>query len=127
MDFAKYWQDVAAQDAEALRAWFTPDAEVLWPCTNERFTAAEFIRANCEYPGDWRGELLRTEALPDGAVTVARVWSPESSVSCHVTSFFRLESEHIATLTEYWADDGPPPAWRQAMGIGRAISVKNMI
>ena len=34
MDFAKYWQDVAAQDAEALRAWFTPDAQVLWPCSS---------------------------------------------------------------------------------------------
>ena len=26
-----------------------------------------------------------------------------------------------AALEEYWGDDGPPPRWRQEMGIGRPI------
>ncbi len=43
---AAFWRDVLNQDREALPKWFTPDAEVFWHCTNERFTADEFIRAN---------------------------------------------------------------------------------
>ena len=47
---SRFWADVARQDAAALREWFAPEAEVYWHCTDERFTAEEYIRANCEYP-----------------------------------------------------------------------------
>ena len=115
MDFARYWQSVAAQEKEPLRAYFTPDAAVCWPCTGERFRLEDFLRANCEYPGTWRAALERVIETEDGAVTVARVFSPETGVSCHVTSFFSLRDGKIASLTEYYADDGPAPEWRREM------------
>ena len=41
-----FFRDVVEQNEQALYAYFTPDAQILWHCTNECFTAQEFIRAN---------------------------------------------------------------------------------
>lgn len=111
---------VVRQDARALRPFFAPGAAVRWPCTNERFTVEGYIRANCEYPGDWRGEIERVEAIEHGMVAVSRVWSGEASF--HAVSFFRLDGEgRILTLDEYWGDDGAPPAWRAALQLSAPI------
>lgn len=121
LDISAYWAAALAQRAGEMAAFFAPGAQVLWPNTNERFTAEEFIRANCEYPGAWEGEVERVDAMGPLLVTVVRVSDAGRTVSFHVTSFFRVEDGRIAALEEYWGDDGPPPAWRQALGIGRPI------
>lgn len=120
-DIDGFWRDVLAQNREALPAWFAPGAQVLRHCSNERFSADEFIRANCEYPGDWDREIQRRLWAGDTLITVTRVFSKNSAISCHVTSFFRFDRGKIARLDEYWGDDGPPPLWRQEMGIGGNI------
>ena len=112
MDFARYWQDCIRQDKEALETWFLPDTKVIWPCTAEIFTLKEFLLANCEYPGDWTGELLQVTPTAAGVVTEVRIASADGTYSCHVASFFTLRDGKIASLTEYYADDGPPPDWR---------------
>lgn len=114
-----YWDAVARQDAAGLRAFFAPDAVIRWHCTNEEFTLEEFIRANCEYPGDWNGQVERVEMMGDVEVTAARVWG--AGQSFHASSFFRLRDGLIAALDEYWGDDGEAPGWRREMGIGRGI------
>ncbi len=116
-----FWRDVLLKDREALAAYFTPDAEVLWHCTNERFSAEEFIRCNCDYPGEWDGEIERIEPVPHGCVTAVRVFAKGGGASCHVTSFFTLDGDRISRLSEYWADDGDAPGWRKAMRVGRPI------
>jgi SAM-dependent methyltransferase len=118
---AAFWRDVLDQDREALPKWFTPDAEVFWHCTNERFTADEFIRVNCAYPGAWDGEIERIEPTANGFVTAVRVFSRTGETVCRVTSFFTLQNDRIKRLDEYWADDGPAPDWRKSMRIGRPI------
>ena len=55
--------------------------------TNEHFTVDEFIQANCEYPGEWDGEIQRIEYLKDTVITVVHVFSLDKTISCHVTSF----------------------------------------
>ena len=50
-DLQAYWDAVLRQDAQAMETFLAPNAIVNWHCTNESFTAAEFVRANCEYPG----------------------------------------------------------------------------
>ena len=47
MDLHAFWNAVLKQDAAAVRAFFHPDAQVLWYCSNECFTVEEFITANC--------------------------------------------------------------------------------
>ena len=121
LDAAAYWAATLAQRPDEMAAFFAPDATVRWPNTNELFTAAEFIRANCEYPGRWEGEIERVEAMGPLLVTVVRVFDAPRTVSFHVISFFRVEEGRIAALEEYWGDDGPPPAWRQALHLGRPI------
>lgn len=121
MDVIAFQRAVLEQRAEDIAPYFTPDATVNWHCTNEHFTAAEFIRANCEYPGDWDGEVERVSSIPGGVVMVTRVWPKDESMSFHVTSFLTLRDDKIAHMDEYWADDGPAPQWRREMGIGTAI------
>lgn len=115
MDFDRYWQDCMRQDKEALRAWFWPDARVIWPCTEEVFTLEEFLLANCEYPGNWHGELLHVTPTPMGAVTEVHIASDDGKYSCHAASIFTLYRDRIISLTEYYADDGPPPSWRKTL------------
>ena len=121
IDLHAYWQAVLAQDAEALADFFTADACVNWHNTNERFTAAEFIAANCAYPGEWTGEIERCHLDGDCIITVTHVHTPDGALSFHVTSFMTVRDGRISALDEYWGDDGEAPAWRQAMGLGTPI------
>lgn len=116
-----YWNDIAKQNAKELENYFFSDAYIRWNNTNEQFTVQEFIIANCEYPGDWFGEVERMEIMNNTAITVTRIWLSDNSRSFHVTSFFEFEGGKIMRLNEYWGDDGPPPQWRIDKNIGKPI------
>lgn len=121
MDVKHYWRAALAQNAEEMRPFFREDAVIRWPNTNEQFRVEEFLRANCEYPGSWTGKIERMERIENLIITVVHVCSRDKSVSCHVTSFFQMQDDKIIMLDEYWGDDGPPPRWRQEMGLGTSI------
>ena len=112
MDIRDYWRAALAQQPEAMREFFHEDAVINWHNTNERFQVEEFIRANCEYPGSWEGEIERIEASGDLIITVVHVYSSDRTVSCHATSFLKIEDDKIAQIDEYWGDDGSAPQWR---------------
>ena len=76
------WAAIARQDADAMREYFTPGAVICWHNTDEQFTLEEYLRANCEYPGAWRGRLERAEELQNGAVSAARVWAADGARRC---------------------------------------------
>jgi hypothetical protein len=118
----KFWQDIADQHAENLRVYFAPDAIVNWHNTNEQFSAEEFIRANCDYPGNWRGQVERIEVVSENLlVTVTRVWPADGGSSFHAVSFLQTQEQKIAKLDEYWGDDGTAPQWRLDQNIGNPI------
>lgn len=121
VDVYSYWKAVLCQDADGIRAYFHESALVRWHNTNECFTVGEFIRANCDYPGDWGGEVERLEVMGDLAVTVTHVYSADKSLSFHVVSFIRFDKERIVSIDEYWGDDGQAPQWRIDMNIGSPI------
>lgn len=121
MNIESFWADVLAQREDEIRKYFFEDAIVNWHCSNERFTVEEFIKANCEYPGDWDGEIEKIVSLDDMIITVTRVYPKDRSSSFHATSFFKLKDEKIIAVDEYWADDGEAPEWRRDMKIGRTI------
>lgn len=121
MDIVEFWKHVLEQDADKIRAYFCKDAYVNWHCTNEHFNVEEYIRANCEYPGDWTGEVERVEMENSQIITVTHVYSKERTLSFHVTSFFAIEDSKIKSVDEYWADDGEAPEWRKKLGIGNPI------
>ena len=121
MDIYGFWRDVLAQKADAIRAYFDQSACINWHCTNEHFTVEEFVLANCEYPGDWDGEVERLERASDLFITVTRVYSQDRTLSFHVTSFIKVLNGKIAALDEYWADDGAAPEWSLGKHIGTAI------
>ena len=120
-DAKAFFHAVIEQNADALREFFHPDAWVEWKCTNEHFTVEEYIRANCEYPGDWRGAVEKCVWTDEGCVLAAKVWPRDESASFHVVSFLRLVNGKIASVEEYWSDDSPAPEWRRQMNIGCPI------
>ncbi len=121
MNINEFWKAVLQQDADKIRGYFHPDARINWHCTNESFSVEEFIIANCKYPGEWDGEVERVEQMENLYISVTNVFPKDRSASFHVTSFIALEDGRIATLDEYWADDGEAPEWRRNMHIGQAI------
>ena len=121
MNIKNFWYDVLRQDADAIRAYFYPDAWVNWHNTNEHFTLEEFIRANCEYPNQWDGEVERMVEVGDLIISATHVYAKVHSVSFHVTSFIQLKEDKIFCIDEYWGDDGDAPQWRQDMKIGGKI------
>lgn len=121
INIEEFWKAVLAQDEKEIRKYFHKDAYVNWHCTNEHFSLDEFIVANCEYPGEWDGEVERTEKLNDLIVTVTKIYPKDRSASFHVTSFIRTANGKITAMDEYYADDGTPPQWRQNKHIGTPI------
>ncbi|MCM1299648.1 MAG: nuclear transport factor 2 family protein [Firmicutes bacterium] len=121
MDIKGYWRDVLNQDEKAIAAYFHENACINWHNTDERFTVCEFIRANCEYPGEWCGEIERVKEMGNLLVTAVRVFDKDRSASFHVTSFIKLLNDKIVSLDEYWGDDGKAPQWRLDLNIGNKI------
>lgn len=121
MDIKQYWEAVLKQQADKMRAFFHEDACICWHNSNERFSADEFIRVNCAYPGRWDGVIENVIETEDMLITVLRVFSEDGKTSLHATSFIKIKDGKIAFIDEYWGDDGEAPAWRQKMKIGRKI------
>jgi len=117
----KYWNDALEQNRDELRDYFLPEAQVKWHDTNELFTLDEYIIANCEYPGNWRGEVQRIEVMGDTVITVTRVCAKDNSITLHAVSFFKFENDKILTLDEYWGECTDIPQWRQDKKIGKKI------
>lgn len=114
-----YWSHIAAQKEEELKEYFHENACIRWHNTNEEFNVSEFLRANCDYPGCWKGEVERIEHLGNLIITVTHVWSDQ--ISFHATSFFEMAADKIKTLDEYWGEDEKAPQWRLDKKIGIPI------
>ncbi len=121
IDIARFWYAVLKQDRDAIRGFFADDVYINWHNTNEHFTAEEFIRANCEYPGEWTGEVEKEIHIDDTIITATHVQTQDGSLSFHVTSFIEVKDGKIVAMDEYWGDDGDAPKWRQDMNIGSKI------
>jgi len=122
MNLHEFWAATLRQDAAAMREYFHPAAVIRWHCTNERFTLDEFIRANCEYPGEWDGEVQRVEQAGELIITAVHVYPKDRTASFHVVSFIKMQNDKVIALDEYWADDGEAPKWRREMGIGKKLT-----
>ncbi len=121
MDIHAFITAVLKQDAAGLGGFFHSDAYINWHNTNEHFTVEEYIRANCEYPGNWTGKIEKIIQAQDMLVVAAHVYSTNQEISCHCTSFIQLRNDKIACIDEYWGDDGEAPQWRKDKHIGTPI------
>jgi len=120
-DPQKFISAVAKQDAKALQAFFTPEAIIRWHDSNEQFTVAEYIQANCEYPDTWSGEVVHTAKTKGGMIIVSKIFSCSATV--HVTSVLQLTNGKISHADEYYADyNDDIPQWRKEMNIGIPIN-----
>lgn len=121
MDIKGFWKDVLSQNRAEMPKSFRDDAVIRWHCSNEQFEVAEYIRANCDYPGKWDGEIERIEEIGNSITSVVRVFSADRATSFHVVSFIKFNEDLIVEMDEYWSDDGKVPEWRREMGIGKPI------
>ena len=101
MNIYDFGKAVLVQDEQEIRKIFHKDAYINWHCTNEHFTVDEFIIANCEYPGEWDGEVERLEEMDDLIITVTHVYPTDRTASFHVTSFIKMKDDKIASVDEY--------------------------
>jgi hypothetical protein len=123
LNIGHFIQSVAGQNADDLRGHFNQDAVIFWHDSNEQFTVDEYIRANCEYPGNWNGEIQRVIKTDDGVVVLTKIFSDDYTIATFVTSIIKLQNGKISRLDEYYADcDGEIPEWRKQMNIGKPIS-----
>lgn len=125
MNIYEFWNAVITQNESEIRKYFHDDAYVNWHCTNEHFNLNGFIIANCEYPGQWAGNVERVEKFEDLIITVTHIYPQDQSSSFHVTSFFKMKNDKIISMDEYWADDGIAPSWRLDKCIGTPILKEN--
>ncbi len=121
MDINLLWNSIISQDEAALREYFDKDAVIRWHCTNEEFSADEYITVNCKYPGNWKGEIERMEEVGDTVILVGKVFPQEENMSFHVVSFIKIKNDLIVEMDEYWADDGTAPEWRKMLKIGKPV------
>ncbi|MFR5263248.1 MAG: nuclear transport factor 2 family protein [Christensenellales bacterium] len=121
MDIKVFWRDVISQNREALQAYFCKDAVIHWHCTNEKFSVQEYIKVNCDYQGEWEGEIERIEKAGETLITAVQVLSKDKKISCYVVSFIKLKDDLISEMDEYWVDDGKAPEWRLNLRIGTPI------
>ena len=112
--------DVMAQDANALEKYFTPHAVICWHESNEQFTVAEYIKANCAYPGTWESVIERIEPIDGGMVLVYRITAADAPEFI-VTSFIKLDSGKISRMDDYYCMCEAVPEWRKDMNIGKPI------
>lgn len=121
MNIEKFWSDVISQNKDNLSNYFFDDAIIRWHCTNEQFSVDEYIKVNCEYPGQWLGKIERKEQIDNMIISVVKIYSIEKNESYHVVNFIKLKENLIVEMDEYWSDDGDMPDWRKAMNIGKKI------
>lgn len=121
MNIETFLEDIFSQNKIKLRTYFHKNAIIKWHCTNEIFTVDEYIKANCEYPGEWEGKIERIEIVNNTIILACQVFPKDKSLSFHVVSFIRIENDLVIEMDEYWADDGLAPEWRRKLKIGRPI------
>jgi hypothetical protein len=105
-----FWRDIDSRKWDNLKKYFSKNAEIIWHNTSERFNAEGFAEVCGECPISWRLTVERVLKAGDIVVSVVRV--ANDSASFHLTSFFTFKSKKIASLEEYWGEDGRPRLWR---------------
>lgn len=119
MDIEKYWEATLAQNSIEMEKYFHDVAKIRWHNTKETFSVDEFIKFNCEYPGEWDGKIEKIEKVGKEKdrvytiITVVNVFSKDKKVSHHVTSFIKIFEDKIFEIDEYWGEDGEIPEWRR--------------
>lgn len=121
MDIGEFFRDVLEQNKEKLQSYFHEKAVILWHSSNELFTVEEYIRANCEYPGQWDGEIERIEKTEQTIIMIASVHSADKARHFHLVSFLEIANNLITRMDEYRSADEAAPEWRRLMKIGRKI------
>lgn len=121
MNINKFIDAVISKNREDLLTFFDKNAIIYWHVSNELFTVDEYIKVNCDYPGDYDKEIEIIKETNDGYVVALRVFDLENKKSHHVTSFIHLKDDKIIRLDEYWAEDSDSPGWRKQMHIGKKI------
>lgn len=109
----RYWQLFDEGDFDLAGELMSDDANVCLPNTREVFHGRnKFILFNKKYPGRWRITIERIHSIEDMVVSAVKVESEDKQLSFYATSFFMLKNNLIQEVTEYWGENGEPPAWR---------------
>jgi hypothetical protein len=104
------WAAIDERRWHDVHALLHADFAARLPQSGERFNAAQYVRVNREYPGDWRVRVSSVIEGGDWVVTEVEVSFPD-----HVdrgVSLFRFEGDKVIELREYWPEPFDVPEWR---------------
>ena len=114
---------VIKQRPDDMKSFFSEDATIRWYDSDEQFTLSEYIRANCEYPGNWDYRIDRTDKSHLGYTTAVQINNGE--LTFNVVSFITLNAGgKITLLEEYFSELGEIPQWRKDLKLGTRIELK---
>lgn len=109
----KFWSYISNQNFTMVGSLMEKNVVVKLANTREKFVRAEdFVRFNEKYPGNWKASIEKLFSIKDVVISVVKLEDAEQPTSYYVTSFFVIRDNLITELTEYYGDNGEPPAWR---------------
>ncbi|MBN2504937.1 MAG: nuclear transport factor 2 family protein [Bacilli bacterium] len=110
----EFWEALGRQDYDTVKSFFTDNAVIYWPNTNEKFTVENYIHVNKTYPGTWDFAFESLKIFDSQALSVVRILSRDRKESLRAISLFGFTDGRISELTEYFAMDEEVPLWRQS-------------
>lgn len=109
----KFWSYISNRNFTMVGSLMEKNVVVKLANTREKFVRAEdFVRFNEKYPGNWKASIEKLFSIKDVVISVVKLEDAEQPTSYYVTSFFVIRDNLITELTEYYGDNGEPPAWR---------------
>lgn len=108
------WTFIEAKNWDNASTLLSIDFYAYFPQSGERFSRADYIRLNAEYPGDW--QLCLRELFCAGEWIITEVDVIINNRVDTGISFFRLADGLIIELKEYWPESFSIPAWRLEWG-----------
>ncbi len=107
-----FWDAMNKKHWNQLLEFFDPNAQIRWINTGEKFTPAQYVLVNKEYPAVWSIEVEDVQMTERNIVSIIHIKSKSTNHSLRGISYFRIENGKIVQLKEYFADDSTPPEWR---------------
>jgi hypothetical protein len=107
-----FWDAMNKKQWNQLQEYFDPNCQIRWINTGEKFTPAQYVLVNKEYPAVWSIEVEDVQMTERNIVSIIHIKSKSTNHNLRGISYFRIENGKIVSLKEYFADDETPPEWR---------------
>ncbi len=110
----RFHERMQARDWDGAGELLSPELEVRWTASGERFVGPAFLAMQRAYPEGWTIHVH--EVLADGDRVASQVRVEQGGATYWCAGFATVRDGVIVDLVEHWLTEGadPPPGWRAA-------------